>query len=120
MDSYRELTVWQKSVDLCVLLYKLTETFPKSELYGLVSQMRRCCVGIPSNIAEGQRRGHRTEYIQFLRIAYGSGAELETQILIAFKIGYLSQEDHVTLVQTMDEIMKMLNRLINKLLQPTT
>src|SRR3990167_9664324 len=90
MNSYKDLIVYQKSIDLCIRLYRISEDFPKSELYGLISQMRRCCISIPSNIAEGQRRGHKNEYIQFLRIAFGSGAELETQLLIANKIGYLS------------------------------
>ena len=77
MNSYKDLTVYQKSVDLCVKVYHVTEHFPKSELYGLVSQIRRCCVSIPSNIAERQKRGYLAEYIQFLRISYGSGAELK-------------------------------------------
>lgn len=115
MNSYKELIVWQKSVDLSVMIYQITEGFPKSELYGLTSQIRRCGVSIPSNIAEGQRRGHRTEYIQFLRIAFGSGAELETQILIAFKIGYLNEKQFNQINELLQEIMKMLNSLISKL-----
>ncbi|HLD01560.1 MAG TPA: four helix bundle protein [Patescibacteria group bacterium] len=120
MNSYKDLTVWQKSVELCIQIYEITETFPKSELYGLTSQIRRCSVSIPSNIAEGQRRGHKAEYIQFLRIAYGSGAELETQLIIALKIGYLKQASFSILNSTLEEIMKMLNKLISVLLKPTT
>lgn len=93
VKSYKDLIVWQKSTDLCVLVYKITSVFPKSEVYGLTSQIRRACVTIPSNIAEGQMRGHKPEYIQFLRIAYGSGGELETQLLVALKTGYLKQAD---------------------------
>ncbi len=120
IKSYKDLTVWQKSVDLSVDIYRITEKFPRSELYGLISQIRRCCVAIPSNIAEGQSRGHLPEYIQFLRIAYGSGAELETQLLIAFKVDYLSESEFNILDLNIQEIMKMLNRLINVLLQPRT
>lgn len=120
MNSYKDLIVWQKAIDLSVNIYKVTENFPKEELYGLTSQIRRCCVSIPSNIAEGQRRGHKAEYIQFLRISYGSGAELETQLLIALKIGYLNKKDFESLNDLLEEIMKMLNRLISVLLKPTT
>jgi four helix bundle protein len=114
MESYKDFIVWQKSIDLCVRVYKITDTFPKSELYGLVSQIRRSCVSISSNIAEGQKRGHKTEFIQFLRIAYGSGAELETQLYISKSVGYLKSQDFDTLVLLLDEVMKMLNVLIRK------
>lgn len=66
MSSYKDLIVWHKSIELCVKIYKTTEKFPKSELYGLTSQIRRCSIAIPSNIAEGQKRGHKAEFIQFL------------------------------------------------------
>lgn len=112
MKSYKDLIVWQKSVDLSVVIYKITESFPRSDLYGLTSQIRRCGVSIPSNIAEGQRRGHKAEYVQFLRIAFGSGAELETQILIASKIGYLDQKKFNQINELLQEVMKMLNKLI--------
>src|SRR5437667_287270 len=93
MKSYKELTVWQKSIELCDQIYKTTDKFPKEEMYGLTAQIRRCSVSIPSNIAEGQRRGHKAEYTQFLRVAFGSGAELETQIIIASKVGYLNMKE---------------------------
>ena len=112
LQSYKDLIVWQKGIDLCVRLYKVTDSFPKSETYGLTSQMRRSCVAIPSNIAEGQRRAYKTEYIQFLRIAYGSGAELETQLIIALKIKLLPQRHYDELHGILEEVMKMLNRLI--------
>lgn len=115
MKTYKELTVWQKSVELCVLIYQITEELPKSETYGLTLQTRKCAVSIPSNIAEGQRRGHKAEFIQFLRIAFGSGAELETQLLIAYKIKYLSKDAYDKLSALLEEIMKMLNKLINSL-----
>lgn len=115
MSSYKDLTVYQKSMELCVDGYKITARFPVNEIYGLTSQIRKCLVSIPSNIAEGQKRGHKTEYIQFLRISYGSGAELETQLMIALRIGYLTKSEFEKLSNLLDEIMKMLNKLINVL-----
>ncbi|MBI2074969.1 MAG: four helix bundle protein [Candidatus Levybacteria bacterium] len=117
MNSYKDLTVYQKALDLCVQTYKATDKFPKSELYGLTNQIRRNVVSIPSNIAEGQKRGYIAEYIQFLRIAYGSGAELETQLLIALKISYIDKTEFEKLNNLLEEIMKMLNKLINVLLK---
>lgn len=115
MNSYKGLLVYQKAVELSVAIYRATEEFPKSEIYGLTSQIRRCVVSIPSNIAEGQRRGSKKEYIQFLRVAFGSGAELETQLLISFKVGYLSEDQFNKLNNELEQIMKMLNKLISVL-----
>jgi four helix bundle protein len=115
MASYKDLTVWQKSIDLCEHLYKATESFPKSEVYGITLQIRKCSVSIPSSIAEGQRRGSIKEYLYFLRVAYGSGAELETQLIIAHRIEYIPDELFKQLEQALDEIMRMLNRLISAL-----
>ncbi len=115
MKTYKELIVWQKSLDLCLMVYQVTSNFPKHELYGLVSQIRRSAVAIPSNTAEGQRRGHKAEFLQFLRIAYGSGAELETQLLIAFKIHYLNEKDFDNVNSLLQEVMKMLNKLMQSL-----
>ena len=92
MSSYKELIVWQKSIQLVIDIYKLTKIFPKEETYGLSSQMQRAVVSIPSNIAEGNDRNSSKEFSQFLRIARGSLAELETQIIISEKIGYTNQE----------------------------
>jgi len=117
MNSYTDLIVWQKAVDLSVKIYKITERFPKSEVYGLTSQIRRCAVSIPSNIAEGQRRGHNQEQLQFTRIAYGSGAELETQLLIARKVGYLNEKNYLVRFLSLDEVMRMTNRLISSFLR---
>ncbi len=86
VESYKNLIVWQKSMDLVVAIYEITESFPKTEMYGLVSQMRRCAVSIPSNIAEGQRRVGRKDYCHFLSISFGSGSELETQIEIVKRL----------------------------------
>lgn len=117
MKSYKDLIVWQKGLDLCVRVYQITDSFPKSEIYGLTSQIRRSVVSIPSNIAEGHSRGKK-EFIQFLRIAFGSGAELETQLLIALKIKYITEEDYEELNLLLVEILKMLNKLISVLLFP--
>lgn len=118
MKSYRELIVWQKAILFCTEIYKITKRFPHEELYGIVSQIRRSSVSIPSNIGEGYCRGHKMEYIQFLRIAYGSGAELETQLLISCNVQYLSKEQYNDLILRLEEIMKMLNKLISSLLYP--
>ncbi len=117
MKSYKELIVWQKAISLCVRVYQVTDSFPKSEIYGLTSQIRRSAVSIPSNIAEGHSRGKK-EFIQFLRIAFGSGAELETQLLIALKIKYLTEKQYEDLMFLLEEVMKMLNGLISSLLVP--
>ncbi len=115
IKSYKDLIVWQKSVELCVEVYKVTESYPNSELYGLTLQTRKSAVSVPSNIAEGQKRGHKAEYIQFLQVSFGSGAELETQLLIANKIGYLSSKDYKRLTTVLDEVMKMLSGLLRSL-----
>lgn len=115
ISSYKELIVWQKSIELCSLIYEMTKQFPKNEVYGLTSQIRRSAVAIPSNIAEGNMRGHRLEYMQFLRIAFGSAGELETQLLISVKIGYINQTQYDQIIKPLGEILKMLNKLINVL-----
>lgn len=119
IQSYKDLKVWQKSIELTEIVYKITSSFPNSENYGLTSQIRRCAVSIPSNIAEGQRRGHKQEYVQFLRVAFGSGAELETQLIIALKVGYLDQEKFNKANNLLNEVMKMLNVLISKIISIT-
>ncbi len=110
--TYRDLIVWQRSMELVIEVYKLTEIFPKSELYGLTSQARRCCVSIPSNIAEGRRWSTRKDYRKFLTIAYGSGAELETQIEIAKRLGYITGQDSIRVDKLLEETMRMLNRML--------
>ena len=98
-----------------VEIYRLTDLFPKSEIYGLTNQMRRSAVSIPSNIAEGYNRKHRQEYIQFIRIAFGSGAELETQIIIAKKLGLALLDKFKNVESLLVEVMKMLNKLNSSL-----
>ena len=115
INSYKDLIVWQKSMDLVVEIYKLTEFFPKSEIYGLTSQMRRCSVSIPSNIAEGRRRNSKKDYHHFLIIAYGSGAELETQIEIAKRLQFNKNIDFIKVDSLLNEVMRMLNKILSTL-----
>lgn len=115
IKSYKELTVWQKSLDLAKKIYKITDKFPKSEIYGLTSQIRRAAVSIPSNLAEGFVRSHTKEFAQFTAIAFGSGAELETQLLLAKGLDYIKEGEFQELDGLINEIMKMLNALITKL-----
>ena len=115
MGYYRDLTVWQKAMDLVVLIYELTRLFPKEETYALISQMRRAAISIPSNIAEGQRRKSQKDFCHFLDIAYGSGAELETHIEIAKRLGYAQNNFYQGVEDILIEVMKMLNTLISTL-----
>jgi four helix bundle protein len=115
INSYKDLVVWQKSMDLVTAVYRLTEKYPRSELFALVSQTRRSAISIPSNIAEGRRRGTRKDYRQFLIIAYGSGAELETQIEISKRLFFGKDQDYVKVDELLSEIMRMLNKMISSL-----
>lgn len=107
MNRYKELKVWQKSVDLAVSLYGITQHFPNEEQYGLTSQIRRSAVSIPSNIAEGAGRNTKGEYNNFLGISYGSSCELETQLIIASRVGFLVPADFNHLSNEITEIQKM-------------
>lgn len=115
IDSYENLIVWQKSMDLVEELYKTSELFPKEEVYGLTSQMRRAVVSIPSNIAEGSRRGTRKDFRNFLLIAYASGAELETQVKICKRLLKTKNFNYDKIEELLQEVMKMLNSMVNKL-----
>src|SRR3989339_2007004 len=108
MQSYQNLVVWQKAMDLVIAVYSLTLQFPESEKYGLIAQMRRSAVSIPSNIAEGRRRGSRKDYRKFLIIAYGSGAEIETQVEIAKRLSLATDVDCHQSEHTLEEVMRML------------
>ena len=114
VQTFRSLLVWQKAMDLSVLVYKITRTFPKEELYGLTGQMRRASVSIPSNIAEGYARFSDKELVRFSRIALGSAAELETQTELAFRLAFLSEEDNKILTHSTQEVFKMLTSLIHQ------
>ena len=113
VQSFKELIVWQKSIELVKEIYKITNSFPKSELYGLVSQMRRSAVSIPSNIAEGKKRRTSKDFMQFLRIADGSAAELETQIIISKDL--YPEIDFLKTESLLEEVQKMLITIIKKL-----
>lgn len=115
IHSYKDLQVWQKGVDLAVALYELTNDFPKEELYGLTSQMRRASVSIASNIAEGRHRGTKSDFSHFLRMAHGSGAELETQIIIAKRLSRTKDLDYTIVDGLLAEIMKMLPVMIRNM-----
>ena len=115
IHTYKDLIVWQKSMELVIEVYILTENFPKSEIYGLISQMRRAAVSIPSNIAEGRMRRSSKEFIHFLLTAYSSGAELETQIEIAKRLPKTKKLNYSKADNLIEEVMKMLNKLITNL-----
>ena len=114
--DYKDLLVWQKAMELVTELYRLVKLLPKEETYALSDQMRRAAVSIPANIAEGYNRNTDKELLQFLYIARGSGAELETQILIARNLGYLSSEDSEKTMELCLETRKMLNAFISKVI----
>ena len=107
MKTHKDLDVWRLSIELVVKVYKLTNTYPKEEIYGIVSQMRRCSVSVPSNIAEGAGRSSLKEFSHFLSIALGSLAELETQIIISQKLDYMHQVDFDTLLTELTTIRRM-------------
>lgn len=115
MLPYKELIVWQKAIELSTAVYKETMSFPLEERYGLQSQVRRAAVSIPSNIAEGSKRGTSKDYVSFLRIAHGSAAELETQLIIAKNLGYISEQTFTSLMRNLEEIMKILGTLVRKI-----
>jgi len=111
--SHHELLVWQESIRFVETVYKVTSVFPGAEKFGLVSQMQRAAVSVPSNIAEGAGRGSDKEFLRFLYIARGSLCELETQLLIAQRLGYISNLENIT--NHMDKIFGLLGGLINSL-----
>ena len=114
-SSYQGLIVWQKAMELTAVIYKLVKKLPKEELYSLSDQMRRAVVSIPSNIAEGHDKHTKNEFIQFLAISRGAKAELETQLLICVKVGYLIETEIAEAMNLLAEVSKMLTSLINKL-----
>ncbi len=112
-NGYKDLIVWRKSMELVTLIYALTASFPKSEVYALTSQMHRAAVSIPSNIAEGSRRKTDKDAINFFVISFSSGAELETQIEIAKRLQYGHLEKYAIIESLLEEVMKMLNKMIS-------
>ncbi len=115
VKSYKDLIVWQKSMDLVIEIYKLVKKLPKEETYSLSDQMRRAVVSIPSNIAEGYTRKSTNEYLNFLSIANGSCTELETQLLICERINYLSEADTEKAFVLIDEIGAIIYHIMTKL-----
>lgn len=115
VQSYKELILWQKSMLAVNQVYSVVKKLPKEELYGLTLQIRRSAVSIPSNIAEGQTRNHTNEFIQFLSIANGSRAELETQLILCIQLGYLHEEEIKEILDSLAEIGKMIHKLIFRL-----
>jgi len=115
ITNYKDLIVWQRAVQLSVVVYECTRAYPSDERFGLVSQMRRSAVSIPSNIAEGRLRGSRKDFLRFLRIAYASAAELETQIIISKQLQECSQISFVESELLLLEVQKMLGTMIRNM-----
>ena len=114
MYGYKELLVWQKSMKVATKIYGLTKKIPQEEKFGIISQINRAAVSIPSNIAEGSERSSKKEFSQFLAIARGSKAELETQLRICVNVGYLSENEILDVEKSLKEIGAMLSSLISK------
>ncbi len=115
LRNYKDLKVWSKSYQLCLDVYKHTKYFPKDEKYGLVSQIRRSAISVPSNIAEGYGRKTTPEYVRFLYIAYGSICELETQVLLSGDLHYIKSNSIKTLLGTIGDVERMLMALIKSI-----
>ena len=115
INGHQELIVWQKAMELATEIYRIVKVLPKEETYALSDQMRRAAVSIPSNIAEGHARNSIKEYIQFLSIAKGSNAELQTQCLLCVRLQMMSHDKVSTALKLSDEVGKMLNMLIKTL-----
>ena len=111
IKDFKDLIVWQKAMEFVAEVYRLVKKLPKEELFALSNQIRRAAISIPSNIAEGQGRNSTKEFIQFLAIAKGSKAELETQLLLCVKINYLINSDIDTAINLIQEVGKMINAL---------
>ena len=116
MKSFKDLEVWKRAIDLVEDVYSLTAKFPANEQFGLVSQIRRASVSVPSNIAEGSGRRSVKELVQFLHIASGSLAELETQFIIAKNLGFIAKNEYSEIEQEIQEIIRMVSALSNSIL----
>jgi four helix bundle protein len=115
MRPHEQLDVWRKSVDLTVEVYRITETFPKDERFGLTSQIRRASISIAANIAEGAGRRSDKEFLNFLSMSQGSASEGETELLIAYRLGYLPEDVFNTAMEMLDEIGRMITGLCKHL-----
>ncbi len=114
MRDFRELKVWERAHLLTVEVYRVTEQFPKSEQFGMTSQIRRAAASVPTNIAEGCGRGSRSELVRFCQIAMGSASELEYLLLLANEVGYLSSDDYSKVFPRAIEVKKMLSTFITR------
>ena len=117
MKDFRNLTVWQKSHNLAISVYHKTKTFPKEEVYGITSQLRRAIVSIPTNLAEGCGRGSDKDFAKFAQIAIGSASESEYLIMLSHELGYLNKEDFKDLSERVCEVKRMISSLIKNLHQ---
>ena len=115
IHSFRDLVVWQKGMDLVTEIYRLSKKFPKDEVFGLTSQIRRAAVSIPSNIAEGRGKSSKGEFQQFLHHSMGSLAEVETQVIIAQNLGYLNAAETEPVIKILAEVGRLLNGLLTSL-----
>lgn len=112
IKNFKDLKIWQKAIELVKVIYQITDSFHPKETYGIISQIRRSAISIPSNIAEGFMRKHNKEYKQFLHIALGSLAELETQVIISEELGFMKNEQSINIQSTINELNKMTMGLI--------
>ncbi|HVH85147.1 MAG TPA: four helix bundle protein [Terriglobales bacterium] len=115
IESHRDLVVWQKSMDLTVLVYRLTQRFPANEMYRLIAQMTPSAASVPANIAEGHARGSRRDYSQFLAIAKGSLMETETYVMLSLRLNYVNQSDVEASLSLITEISKMITAIRTRL-----
>ncbi|MDR0289873.1 MAG: four helix bundle protein [Treponema sp.] len=116
IKTFKDLTVWQEAMNLVEMIYRQTKIFPKEEMYGMTSQIRRAAVSIPANIAEGNGRKSRKEYLQFLSIANGSASELETHLLIAERLNYLAKDSVASLQIQLQSVGRLLSALRKSLI----
>ncbi len=115
INNFRDLDIWKNGIILVKGIYRVTEAFPRDEMYGLSSQMRRAAISVPSNVSEGFRRRHPKEFKHFLSITLGSLAELETQIVIAHELDYLDKQNYDEIIKLIDYISRMITSLYKKL-----
>ena len=115
METHKDLRVWQQSIEMVTSIYLMTQSFPKDEMFGLISQLRRASVSVPSNIAEGYARGTDKEKLHFLRISSGSMSEVETQLMLSLNLGYIDQEKYNELSEIVTSVWKQLNSLISSI-----
>jgi four helix bundle protein len=118
VKDFRELKVWQKPHELTLAMYRTTASFPREEMYGLTSQIRRACTSIPTNIAEGCGRGTDADFAHFLQIAMGSACETEYQLLLSRNLAYLSPDDYSCLQESLEEVKRMISSLLRTLRTP--